>query len=684
MSLEAGDRDGTGLESNILEDLFLPVYRRLFNGDGDFVDDLSTKLAQARMSDNVELYIARSLAYGTIAGGVLAVAGIVLGWSLFAFGILSPDVVSTDLVIRDEGLRTALESLRVPAAVLFVGTVLGTIGFGMGFGSLVAIPYSRASGRKREINMLLSDSVSFMYALSVGGLNQLEIIEAMAQAEDTYGEVAKEFQSITQETEYFGTDYRNAISDQAAETPSEELSQFLTDMLSIVNSGGDMEAFLDDKKQKHMRTAKQQQEMTLETLELFGEMYMTLSLFPLLLIIILVIMSMLGNAQSILLFGTVYALIPLTGVGFLVLVSTVKQDEPGDGYLMPDNATERIESTADRGILSLGLIERYTGDYGVFDQIKGRERSHALKEIAAAPHFFLRDHPTWWLLPSIPVALAILVGAVATGIAPLSWEGMKSAPVASTFFLYYLPSYVVLVPFAFFYEWNVRSRRAVITKLSENLRKLSSANDTGQTLLESLRTVSDTSSGKLADEFETMYAKVNYGMSLKEALVEFNNQYHIPRMARTVKLISKAQEASSQITDVLSTAAQASENQDDIERERKSRTRMQVAIILMTYLTLLGVMAILKTQFLDVMAGLTQQASGGGGSASSAAASGGASFGANIDSNQLSLLFFHAVTIQAVLSGLISGYIRTANVKSGVKFVVILQTIALVTWVVVG
>jgi flagellar protein FlaJ len=395
-------------------------------------------------------------------------------------------------------------------------------------------------------------------------------------------------------------------------------------------------------------------------------------------------MSMLGNAQSILLFGTVYALIPLTGVGFLVLVSTVKQDEPGDGYLMPDNATERIESTAEGGVLTLGLINRYTGRYGVFDQIRGKERSHLFREIAAAPHVFLRDNPLWWLLPSVPIALALLGGAVVTGVAPLSWDGMKAAPVASTFFLYYLPSYVILVPLAFFYEWNVRSRRAVITKLSENLRKLSSANDTGQTLLESLRTVSETSSGKLSDEFETMYAKVNYGMSLKEALVEFNNKYHIPRMARTVKLISKAQEASSQITDVLSTAAQASENQDDIERERKSRTRMQVAIILMTYLTLLGVMAILKTQFLDVMAGLTQQASGGGGAASSAAASGGASFGANVDSNQLSLLFFHAVTIQALLSGMISGYIRTADVRSGVKFVVILQTIALVTWVVVG
>ncbi|MFB6131014.1 MAG: flagella assembly protein j, partial [Salinigranum sp.] len=156
------------------------------------------------------------------------------------------------------------------------------------------------------------------------------------------------------------------------------------------------------------------------------------------------------------------------------------------------------------------------------------------------------------------------------------------------------------------------------------------------------------------------------------------NKYHIPRLARTVKLISKAQEASSQITAVLNTAAQASENQDDIERERKSRTRMQVAIILMTYLTLLAVMAILKTQFLDVMAGLTQQASGGGGGA------GPAQFGGGVDTAALSLLFFHAVTLQAMLSGFISGYIRNADLLAGVKFVVVLMTIALGVWAVVG
>jgi flagellar protein FlaJ len=495
----------------------------------------------------------------------------------------------------------------------------------------------------------------------------------MAAADDTYGEVAKEFQSIVQETEYFDTDYRTAIRDQSLETPSEELAQFLTDMLSIVNSGGDMTQFLSDKKDKHMRTAKQQQETTLETLELFGEMYMTLSLFPLLLIIIVVIMGLLGNTQTTMLYGVVYGLVPMTGAGFLVMISTVKQDEPGDGYLSAGGGGRRGST----GMLGLGPVSEYTGDHSVFDRIKTREGTHVTKELIRRPHLLFRNHPLYVLGLTVPLTLVALAVAVTGGSAPTSWAGMKAQPVWGTFVYVYVPIYLNLLPLTVFREWNVRSRRRVIGKLSESLRKLSSANDTGLTLLESTKTVADTSSGKLGDEFDVLYAKVNYGTSMNNALVEFNNKYHIPRLARTIKLISKAQEASSQITEVLSTAAQASENTDDIERERRSRTRMQVVIILMTYLTLLAVMAILKTQFLDVMSGLSGQASGGGGDSP-------ASMGSGMDTNLLSLLFFHAVTVQAVISGFIAGYIRDADLLSGVKFVVVLSTIALATWTVVG
>ncbi|MES3162241.1 MAG: type II secretion system F family protein, partial [Halorubrum sp.] len=680
MSLDTGIRGGS-VDDDLLGRLCYPVFRWIFDPDGDFVSDVERKLAEARMSDPVEMYVSRALGVGLLAGVVLWILGTLLGYGVFSVGLVDPEALSLGVPSPSPAATELLRSLVVPTAVFLSGVVFGSIGFALGFGGLVALPYSRSSAREREINMLLADSVSFMYALSVGGLNQLEILRAMATAEDTYGEVSKEFQSVINETEYFGTDYRNALRQQSMETPSDELSQFLADMLSIVNSGGDMESFLKDKKEKHLRTSKQEREMTLETLELFGEMYMTLSLFPLLLIVILVIMGMMGEGDEFLLYATVYLLIPLTGLGFLVLVSTVKQDEPGDGYLHPDGGSDRLRQDSKEGLFHFGLVEGFTDRGAVFDRIRDREGTHKTKRILAAPHHFLRDNPLYTLAMTVPAALVLLAVAVAAGSAPTTIDGWVDRPVWSAFIWVYVPAYLILIPLSVFYEWDQRTKRAVTGKLSENLRKLSSANDTGQTLLESVRTVADTSSGQLAEEFDVIHAKVNYGMSLRDALVEFNNTYAVPRLARTVKLISEAQEASSQITDVLTTAAQASENQDDIERERRSRTRMQVAIILMTYVTLLGVMAILQTQFIDVMGGLAAEADGG----SAGGVGGGPDFGGGgVDPDVLSMLFFHAVTIQAALSGFISGYIRNANVLSGVKFAVVLMTLALGVWIVVG
>ncbi|RZV08096.1 flagellar protein FlaJ [Natrinema hispanicum] len=689
MSLKTDSSGGSGMSasSDALGDRFYPLYDRLFGDDSEFVADVETKLAQARMTDTVELYLSRSLGIGAISGLSLWLIGLLLGYGLFAIGILSNEPI-IGMPVGNGLVLTIIEMLRMPAIVFFSGLLFGSIGFAVGFGSMVAIPYSRASSRKREINMLLTDSVSFMYALSVGGLNQLEIIEAMAQADDTYGEVAKEFQSIVKETEYFDIDYRTAIRKQALETPSDDLSQFLTDMLSIVNSGGDMQSFLEDKKEKHMRTAKQEQELTLETLELFGEMYMTLSLFPLLLIIIMVVMKMIPNASVTdqMLYMVVYALIPMIGAGFLVLVSTVKHDEPGDGYLSMGSTEQRTETGQNDGLLSLGLVEQFTGEYSVFDRIKNREGTHETIEVLRNPHLFFRDHPLMTLVVTLPIALLIVVTAIVTGSAPTSWGQLLAKPIWGTVIYLYLPLYITTIPLAIFREWNVRHRNAVLNQLSEDLRKLSSSNDTGLTLLESLKAVSDTTSGKLAREFEMMHTKVNFGMSLKEALIEFNNKYHIPRLARTTRLITEAQEASNQISAVLRTAARASENHDDIERERKSRTRMQIVIIIMTFMTVLAVIAILKTQFIDTMAGLS--AGSGSGASSAGGAGGGAMSGANlsenIDVDMLSVLFFHAVTLQAIMSGFICGYMRDADLLSGLKYVIGLSSVALIGWTLVA
>jgi flagellar protein FlaJ len=671
MSLDRRGDDGqpTAADDFSIERLFYPFYQRMFSEDSDFVADVERKLSQARMSSNVELYLSRAIGIGLLTGLALWLMGTFIGF-LVSQLLGSGPIIGIPL---PETLSTIVDIIRSPLILVVTGVVFGLIGFAVGFGALVMLPYIRANGREREINTLLPDTIAFMYALSVGGMNQLEIVRAAARADDTYGEVAKEFQSIILETEYFDTDYRTAVQNQAIETPSDELGQFLTDMLSILDSGGDMTQFLEDQKDKHIRTAKQEQEKQLETLELFGEMYMTLSLFPLLLIIILVIMSMMGGGGSAtMLYLTVYGLIPMIGFAFLVMVSTVTQDEFGDGYLRPD-ANEEFDVNDGINLFNTALAERYTGNYGVFEQIKSREGRYELRKVLSAPHLFFRDYPLLILAVTVPITLLIYLAAILTGSAPLSVGGVQDQVIWGTFIWIYMPIYVNLLPLAVFHTWNTRSRRAILGNLSENLRKLASANDTGMTLLESVRVVSETSTGKLSEEFEKMYAKVNYGTSLKEALREFNNDYHIPRLARTVKLISEAQETSSHIQKVLSTAATTSENQDDIDRERRARTRMQIVIIIMTYLTLLAVMALLQVQFLDAMTAIADEQADAEGAAGE--------FIGELEAGFLSMLFFHAVTIQAIISAIVAGYIRNVDLVSGAKYAVFLVTTALIVWI---
>jgi len=201
MSIDTRETQRLG-SGGALGDTFYPAYQWAFDEEGEFVKSVEKKLGQARMADNVEMFLARAMAVGTLSGVALWLVGTLVGYlavtMLFAGATDAPTFLG--LTGLPEGVVAVINAVKIPFLIVVTGVVFGAIGFGIGFGSLVSIPYFRASARKREVNVLLSDAISFMYALSVGGLNQLEILQAMAKADDTYGECAKEFQSIVLET----------------------------------------------------------------------------------------------------------------------------------------------------------------------------------------------------------------------------------------------------------------------------------------------------------------------------------------------------------------------------------------------------------------------------------------------------------------------------------------------------
>lgn len=648
-------------------DWFVPIVARYLEADGSVYRRIQRLIHRARLGVTPEVFLARTVAIGCGVGVLSGVLGGVVVGVLYASGILV-DAPVIGLSIQSESVRTLLTTVRVPLLIVVVSLVVGALGFFLGIAIGVIRPVLRANRREREINYLLSDAVSYMYALSVGGMNHFELIQALAAANDTYGEVAREFRSIERETTVFDTDYRTAIRRQAMRTPSDELSRFLTDLLSILTSGGNLESFLADEAETLRESARHEQKRTLDTLEVFGEVYMTLSLFPLLLVVILVVMVLLGEGSASILGVVIYGLLPLTGVGFLTLIATVTPDDPGDGRLTPVRSSD-VPWLADTDAAGNDVGTRARA---IQKRVRSRRMRLAIRRFSQGPHRYFRDHPLHTAFVSVPlVGLALGIG-IFSGFLPVSWSGLKAAPILGTAGWLFLPLYGIVLPYGVFVEWNRRRRFRRSDGLTRALRKLASANDTGLTLLDSFQTVGSTADGPLASEFRAIHTEVTYGTRLRSALIGFTNRVGVPRVARTMKLIANAQEVSSDISEVLSTAARISETHDELARDRDARTRMQLAIVGMSFLTMLAVLALLQAQFVDSLTEAATVETAGVGTAGS------------IDRAAFSLMFFHAVVMHGLQSGLIVGYMREDDLAAGIKYALAMASIALLVWSVVA
>lgn len=662
-----GYNDPTGREQRFAQ-FFRPIYYLLFEQQGNITNSVENTLREVGSDESVENFLSRSVGYGTIIGTIM--------WAIstFVFAYIFTGIIDVGAIIGfpvpNETLLMFIELLRLPVLIGFTGITVG----GLFFIGGVTLPYImlqfEVSSRERKINILLPEVIDYMYALSVGGMNQVEIMREVARAGDTYGEVSKEFRIILNNMDTFGTDYHTAIRERALNTPSEELTEFLINMLSIVSSGGDLGMYLQEQREQFTESAEQAQERELNNIELFGEMYLTLSLFPLLVIIIIVLMEMTTSLPTIFLPITTYVIIPMVGVLFSVLISTVTRDEVGSGILTHEDGSK---ADAEPGPLDIGPAEDFGGDLALFDKIRNKEVINLYRNILSNPTDFLSQYPSATLLLTIPFYLTAIGIIFTEGLIPVTIEEFKSSYVIGTLVYVFIPIYIVGFPFSLFYEYGKYKRGGITNNLTSNLRELASINDSGQTLLQALHIVgTKRNPAKINKEFEEVYNKVQYGQSMKRALVDFNNKYGVPRLARTVKLISKAQETSSEITDVLRTASESSKRADRIQEERKNRTLTQVGIVGMTFLIMLGVLVVLQNLFVVEIITVAQDLESQG--------VGTNQFSFSFTINEINMYFFHAIIGQGISSGLMMGYVRTGSIKACIKYMVILPTIALVVW----
>ncbi len=655
---------------------------------------LQKQLRQAHMAQTYEVYVSVAYMTSIIIGIIGALLGLLLGF-LLGGTILH----STNLSGLHLGISIPILNGMAQVIVLFISMViLGAIGYIITFTTFLLIPSFNASERKSRINKALPSAVTFMYAMSKGGADIITIIRSLHEAESTYGEVSKEIGFVIRDMDYFGSDLRVAILSCVNQTPSDLLQDLLSNLLSVIDSGGDVTTYLNNKVEQYRMRIMQDQKSFLEILGLIAESYVTMFVAgPLFIIIMVSVMTIMNGGSPMILYILIYAVLPIGSVMFIILISMLTPEEEERTSLFD------VQTISQYDTVPMESKDATATDKKRLAELKKARENLKMKEFIANPIAGIKKDPIKSLYISIPIAIIFILflmivvwptigfgsfteasnnvtefqKAMAFGkIKPTGDFMVIYGPILSfidDFIVYFI--ILALAPLAYFHEMKNHRERKIASEMPDFLKKLSSTNETGMTLTQSINLIANNNFGMLSTEVQKVHREMEWGTDVNTALKKFANGLRTNASTKVITLITKAASSSGDIKDVLNIAANDARINEQIRRERFDGMLIYVVIIFISFVVFIYCVYTLTSSFIPVMA-TAATASTGGGSAAATASKQGATFIQSFNPDDYVRLFFHAALIQGLCAGILAGQMGEGNWMSGLKYALIMMVIA--------
>ncbi|OPY29777.1 MAG: flagellar assembly protein J [Methanocella sp. PtaU1.Bin125] len=655
---------------------------------------LQKQLRQAHMAQTYEVYVSVAYLTSIIIGIVGALLGLLLGF-LLGGTILE----STNLANLHSPISIPFLSGMAKIIVLFVSMViLGAIGYIVTFTTFMLIPSFNASERKSKINKALPSAVTFMYAMSKGGADIITIIRSLHEAESTYGEVSREIGFVIRDMDYFGNDLRVAIHNCVSQTPSDLMQDLLSNLLSVIDSGGDVTMYLNNKVEQYRMRIMQDQKSFLEILGLIAESYVTMFVAgPLFIIIMTSVMTIMNGGSPMILYILIYAVLPIGSVMFIILISMLTPSEEDR------TSTFDIEVISQYDTVPMESKEATADDKKRLGELNKARENLKFKEFMSNPIAGIKKDPIKSLYISLPVGIVLVLLLMfivwpAIGFGSLSeasnnvtqyQRGMMMGKIKFTGdpmviygpILSFLDDFIVfliilaLAPLTYFYEMKNHRERKIASEMPDFLKKLSSTNETGMTLTQSINLISNNNFGMLSTEVKKIHQDMQWGTDVNTALKKFANELRTNASTKVITLITKAASSSGDIKDVLNIAANDARINEQIRRERFDGMLIYVVIIFISFVVFIYCVYTLTSSFIPVMA---TAATGSTGSGLSSTQTQGATFIQAFNPDDYVRLFFHAALIQGLCAGVLAGQMGEGNWMSGLKYALIMMVLAYV------
>lgn len=632
------------------------LHQWVTNNPAGFVS-LHADLVSSRSGVTLEQYVRRAVYAGILTGICFAVL------SFLAVAYVSlPDISGKVGIYNVFNLQLPVFfNTGIPIIIVQVLAVIPAflIGAYIGYRLVMKLPGIEKGNRTIKINLTLHNAVAYMYAMCRGGAQMMTIFRSLSDRANIYGEVALEFRQVVRDADFFGYDLVTALRHLSETTPSEKLKNFLEDLISVIESGGDLVDFLGTRVRMYQEEARFEQHQFLNILAIVAEGYVTLFVAgPLFLIIIMVVMGMVGSSAIVQLAVVAYAVMPIGSCIFILIIDLIS---------IKAERTERYVKTKWLHIYSDVRILKKQGEQHLFDQLKKHDRLQAIVHFLKHPLESFITNVNYTLYITIPVAvLYILMVFVRV---PLYREIETYISVVDDHIVIGL--LIVMIPYAIFYELWSRKVNGIQALIPDFLERMSGINQVGLTLAQAIAIMVNTNLGLLRYEIRRIKRDMDWGANFTEALMRFEERVSTPTIARTVTLITKASEMSGQINEVLSIAASDAKMSEVLKRERIAEMFIYTAIVYLSFFVFIFVVAVMTTQFLPVLADV---------SVSGMPQTGTLAGIGSIPIVTFARLLYHACLVQALFSGLIAGQMGESSVSAGVKHSCVLLLIALVAF----
>ena len=505
----------------------------------------------------------------------------------------------------------------LPLFLLLPGLVVGSIVL-----SFIYYPKYRIARRAYNINLFLPYAINFINSMAVAGISPSEIFTALATI-DLYGEIQNETKKIAKEINIMNVDSIAALRHAIEISPSRKFQGFLQGILGTIQSGSDLNIYLENSVTKLMDDDYMDRQKDLDVLGVIGELFVVCAMaFPIFIVIILTVFGFFSgssfNSNFILVIFSLFVM-PLVYICFYYLIRSTSIEDLSRIY-SKENRTFRQYVKENKSLLMILLLS----------------------------------------------SLIVVISYVCLHV--LDYFGYISFTFYPHIDFIFLAILLLIGPFGVYNYLEIQKKNHMQDRLPNFLIEVSDSLSTGATIFDSIKVASKSHYGRLSFEIKRMKSQLSWKIDVKEILSDFADRMKSAIIHRIVISLNKGLVMGGNTTKIFRAAAIEVSQVNRLENQRKVEMSVYTIVILISFFIFLAIVIMMDLTIFKSFFDLQGEQSG---------RMGGIAINP-IDLTELKYSLYTFIFVQSIGAGIISGFMMDGKVSSGIRFSCILGIVSFI------